>query len=70
VDRETRVRGSYKRDETLQIQSDYINCEPLEKREMKALEDGLKGTLVSPCTIIREGVEILQVFQLQSQNKE
>jgi hypothetical protein len=22
---------------------------------MKALEDGLKGTLFSPCTIIREG---------------
>jgi hypothetical protein len=37
---------------------------------MKALEDGLKGTLFSSCKIIREGVEILQVFQLQSQNKE
>jgi hypothetical protein len=37
---------------------------------MEALEDGLKGALFSPCTIIREGVEILQVFQLQSQNKE
>lgn len=59
-----------KQDETLQIQSDYINCEPLVKREMEALRDGLKGTLFSPCTIIREGVEILQVFQLQSQNKE
>ena len=35
------------RDKILQIQSDYFNCEPLEKREMKTLENGLKEALSS-----------------------
>jgi hypothetical protein len=37
---------------------------------MKTLENGLKEALLSSGTILGEGLEILQVIQLQSRNKE
>jgi len=37
---------------------------------MKTLENGLKEALLSSGTILGGGLEILQVFQLQSRNKE
>jgi hypothetical protein len=38
---------------------------------METLENGLKGALLSSSRILgREGMEILEVFQLQSRNKE